>query len=64
MIQYIEIINFGDQIRIVTKDEGSSEFNEPIEFNLSIEVNTFEEIIATIKNHLDNGSIHMGGING
>jgi hypothetical protein len=52
MIQYIEIINFGDQIRIVTKDEGASEFNEPIEFDVETPCISLDEILTEIKNRL------------
>jgi hypothetical protein len=53
MIQFCEIINRGDSIRIVTKDSESEEFNEPIEFEVEIEVNTLEELVLTIKSYLD-----------
>jgi hypothetical protein len=52
MIQYIEIINFGDQIRIVTKDEGDSEFNEPIIIDVETPCISLEEILTEIKNRL------------
>jgi hypothetical protein len=53
MIQYIEIINFGDQIRIVTKNEGSNEFNEPIVIsNVETPCISLEEILTEIKNRL------------
>jgi hypothetical protein len=52
MIQYIEIINFGDQIRIVTKDEGSSDFNEPIVIDVEVPCISLDEILTEIKNRL------------
>lgn len=52
MIQYIEIINFGDQIRIVTKDEGASEFNEPIVIDVEAPCISLDEILTEIKNRL------------
>jgi hypothetical protein len=54
MIQFCEIINRGTSIRIVTRDSDTEEFNEPIEFDVEIEVNTLEELVITIKNYLDN----------
>ena len=54
MIQFCEIINRGTSIRIVTRDSDSQEFNEPIEFDVEVEVNTLEELVLTIKNYLDN----------
>jgi hypothetical protein len=54
MIQFCEIINRGTSIRIVTRDSDNQEFNEPIEFDVDVEVNTFEELVTTIKNYLDN----------
>ena len=54
MIQFCEIINRGTSIRIVTRDYNTEEFNEPIEFDTEIEVNTLEELIITIKDYLDN----------
>jgi hypothetical protein len=56
MIQFCEIINSGTSIRIVTRDSDSQEFNEPIEFDIDVEVNTLEELILEIKNYLDNGT--------
>ena len=53
MIQFCEIINRGTSIRIVTRDSDSNEFNEPIEFDVDIEVNTLEELVTIIKNYLD-----------
>ena len=52
MIQYIEIINFGDQIRVVTKDEGASEFNEPVIIDVETPCVSLEEILTEIKNRL------------
>jgi len=52
MIQYIEIINFGDQIRIVTKNEGSNEFNEPVIIDVKTPCISLEEILTEIKNRL------------
>jgi hypothetical protein len=57
MIQFCEIINTGTSIRIVTRDSDSQEFNEPIEFNVEVEVNTLEELVVTIKNYLDNATL-------
>lgn len=54
MIQFCEIINRGTSIRIVTRDSDTEEFNEPIEFDIDVEVNTLEELVLTIKNYLDN----------
>ena len=54
MIQFCEIINTGTSIRIVTRDSDNQEFNEPIEFDVEVEVNTLEELVLTIKNYLDN----------
>jgi hypothetical protein len=62
MIQFCEIINTGTRIRIVTRDSDNQEFNEPIEFDVDVEVNTLEELVLTIKNYLDNGSVYMGRI--
>jgi hypothetical protein len=52
MIQYIEIINFGDQIRIVTKDEGTTEFNEPIIINVEVPCVSLDEILTEIKQNI------------
>ena len=52
MIQYIEIINFGNQIRIVTKDEGATEFNEPIIIDVEAPCGSLDEILTEIKNRL------------
>jgi hypothetical protein len=54
MIQFCEIINRGTSIRIVTRDSDNQEFNEPIEFDIDVDVNTLEELVTTIKNYLDN----------
>jgi hypothetical protein len=53
MIQFCEIINRGTSIRIVTRDSDTEEFNEPIEFDTEVEVNTLEELVLAIKNYLD-----------
>lgn len=53
MIQFCEIINRGNSIRIVTRDSNTEEFNEAIEFDIDVEVNTLEEIVTIIKNYLD-----------
>jgi hypothetical protein len=52
MIQYIEIINFGDQIRVVTKNEGSTEFNEPIIIDVETLCVSLNDILTEIKNRL------------
>ena len=57
MIQFCEIINRGTSIRIVTRDSDNQEFNEPIEFDIDVEVNTLEELVIAIKNHLDNANL-------
>ena len=57
MIQFCEIINRGTSIRIVTRDSDNQEFNEPIEFDVDVEVNTIEELVLTIKNYLDNANL-------
>ena len=57
MIQFCEIINRGTSIRIVTRDSDSEEFNEPIEFDITNEVNTLDELVLTIKNYLEINSI-------
>ena len=54
MIQFCEIINRGTSIRIVTKNSESEEFNEPIEFEVDVEIHTLEELVTAIKNYLDN----------
>lgn len=57
MIQFCEIINRGTSIRIVTRDSDTEEFNEPIEFDINVEINTLEELVLTIKNYLDNANL-------
>jgi hypothetical protein len=57
MIQFCEIINRGTSIRIVTKDSDNEEFNEPIEFDVTTEVSTLDELVLTIKNYLDNANV-------
>ena len=57
MIQFCEIINTGTKIRIVTRDSDNQEFNEPIEFNNDLEINTIEELVTIIKNYLEINSI-------
>jgi hypothetical protein len=57
MIQICEIINRGTSIRIATKDSESDIANEPIEFDIEVEVNTLEELVLTIKNYLDNANL-------
>ena len=57
MIQFCEIINRGTSIRIVTKDSDNEEFNEPIEFDIDVEINTLDELVLTIKNYLEINSI-------
>ena len=57
MIQFCEIINRGTSIRIVTRDSDNQEFNEPIEFDVEVEVNTLEELVLAIKNYLDNANL-------
>jgi hypothetical protein len=52
MIQYIEIVNFGDQIKVVTKDEGSVEFNEPIFIDIETPCISLDDILTEIKKHL------------
>jgi len=52
MIHYVEIINFGDQIRIVTKDEGATDFNEPIIIDVETPCILLDEILTEIKNRL------------
>jgi hypothetical protein len=54
MIIYTEIINSGNSIRIVTKDLGSDEYNEPIEFEHTEEIETIEQLIQLINNHFNN----------
>lgn len=57
MIQFCEIINRGTSIRIVTKDSDNEEFNEPIEFDVTTEVNTLDELVLTIKNYLEDANV-------
>ena len=57
MIQFCEIINRGTSIRIVTRDSDTDEFNEPIEFDVDVELNTLEELVLAIKNYLDNANL-------
>lgn len=57
MIQFCEIVNFGNAIRIVTKQAGSDVFDEPIEFEITDDVVSFEDLINAIKNHLDNANL-------
>lgn len=59
MIQFCEIINRGTSIRIVTRDSDNDEFNEPIEFNVEVEVNTLEELLIAIKNYLEINSTQL-----
>ena len=56
MIKFAEIINYGNSIRIVTQDSDSIEYNEPIEFEHSEQIETIEELIQVIQNHLNGGS--------
>jgi len=53
MIQFCEIINFGNTIRIVTKQANSDIFDEPIEFEITDEVDNFEDLINVIKSYLE-----------
>jgi hypothetical protein len=57
MIQFCEIINRGTSIRIVTRDSDNQDFNEPIEFDVDVEVNTLDELVLTIKNYLENVTV-------
>jgi hypothetical protein len=59
MIQFCEIINRGTSIRIVTRDSDNQEFNEPIEFEINVEINSFEELVLTIKNYLEINSTQL-----
>jgi hypothetical protein len=45
MIQFCEIINRGTSIRIVTRDSENENFNDPIEFEINVELNSLEELI-------------------
>lgn len=58
MIQFCEIVNMGGSIRIVTRQSGSDVFDDPIEFSINTEINSVEELITIIKNHLDNGNLY------
>jgi hypothetical protein len=53
MIQFIEIINLGNSIRIVTKQTDSDVFDEPIEFQITDEIVSFQDLINVIKNYLE-----------
>lgn len=53
MIQFCEIINLGNSIRIVTKQSDSDVFDEPIEFEITDGVVSFEDLINAIKKHLE-----------
>jgi hypothetical protein len=55
MIQFCEIINRGTSIRIVTRDSENENFNDPIEFEINVELNSLEELIFSINNFLNNG---------
>jgi hypothetical protein len=55
MIKFAEIINYGNSIRIVTQDSDSSEYNEPIEFEHTEEIETIEQLIEVIQNHFNSG---------
>jgi hypothetical protein len=57
MIQFCEIINTGTKIRIVTRDVDNQDFNEPIEFDINVDLQNLEELILTIKNYLENVSM-------
>ena len=57
MIQFCEIINRGTSIRIVTRDSDNEDFNEPIEFDITTEINTLEVLILEIKKYLETNSI-------
>jgi hypothetical protein len=56
MIKFAEIINYGNSIRIVTQDSDSSEYNEPIKFEHTEEIETIEQLIEVIQNHFNSGS--------
>jgi hypothetical protein len=53
MIHYIEIINFGNQIRLVTKDEGVDEFNEPIIIDVETPCISLNDVLTEIKKHIE-----------
>jgi hypothetical protein len=57
MIQYVEIINFGNSIRIVSKKNDSTEFSDPIEFEISDSTENLIDIISLIKTHLENANL-------
>jgi len=57
MINFCEIINTGTKIRIVTKQSDNDHFDEPIEFEITEEITTFEQLITTIKTYLDNANL-------
>ena len=57
MIQFCEIINTGTKIRIVTRDVNNEDFNQPIEFDIDVELVNIEELILIIKNYLENVSM-------
>ena len=62
MIQFCEIVNMGGSIRVITRQSGSDVFDDPIEFSIDAEINSVEELITIIKNHLDDAS--LDGIRG
>ena len=53
MIQYVEIINFENQIRVVTKDEGATEFNEPIIIDVETVCISLNDVLTEIKKHIE-----------
>lgn len=55
MIKFAEIINYGNSIRIVTQDSQTNEYNEPIEFEHDQDIETLEQLLQIIQNHLTNG---------
>ena len=57
MIQFCEIVNLGSSIRIVTRQSGNENFDEPIEFAVDAEINSIEDLITTIKSYLDNANL-------
>ena len=54
MIQFCEIINFGNTIRYVTRQAGSNEFDEPVEIEIEEGVTDLSQILTIILNHLSN----------
>lgn len=52
----------GGSIRVITRQSGSDVFDDPIEFSIDAEINSVEELITIIKNHLDDAS--LDGIRG